>query len=202
MGIKVITNQKEGEKMLVVYTHNWWALALRGLAALIFGLLAFVWPGITLAALVFLFGAYALVDGAFAIVAGLRAPSDYKRWWLLLIEGILSIIAGVIAFVVPGITALFLLGLIAGWAIITGVLEVIAAIQMRKYVTGEWLMVLSGIASVLFGVLLLINPSAGALAVVWLIGAYAVLFGVLLIALGFRLRSLEHAAHHPSPRPA
>jgi uncharacterized membrane protein HdeD (DUF308 family) len=169
---------------------------------LIFGLLAFMWPGITLTALVFLFGAYALVDGAFAIVAGIRAPKEYKRWWLLLIEGILSVFAGVIAFTVPGITALVLLGMIAGWAIITGVLEVVAAIQMRKYITGEWLLVLSGVASLLFGVALLINPGAGALAVVWIIGAYAVVFGILLLALGFRLRGLERAAHHMTPKPA
>ena len=188
--------------MLLVYTHNWWALALRGLAAVIFGLLAFVWPGITLAALVFLFGAYALLDGVFAIVAGIRAPKESKHWWLLFIEGILSVIAGIIAFTVPGITALFLLGLIAGWAIVTGVLEIVAAIQMRKHISGEWLMVLSGLASVVFGVLLVINPGVGALAVVWIIGAYAIVFGILLIALGFRLRGLDRSFHQVSPRPA
>ncbi|MGH9966603.1 MAG: HdeD family acid-resistance protein, partial [Pyrinomonadaceae bacterium] len=125
-------------------------------------MLAFLWPSLTLTALVFLFGAYALVDGAFAIVAGIKASKDHKRWWLLLIEGILSVFAGVLAFVVPGITALILLGLIAGWALVTGVLEIAAAIQMRKHITGEWLLVLSGVLSVLFGVLLLMNPRAGA----------------------------------------
>jgi uncharacterized membrane protein HdeD (DUF308 family) len=188
--------------MLMVFTRNWWALVLRGLAAIIFGLLTFVWPHISLVALVFLFGAYALVDGAFAIVAGIRAPKEYKRWWVLLIEGIFGVIAGVMAFIVPGITALFLLGLIAGWAILTGVLEIVGAIQMRKYITGEWLMILSGIASVLFGVLLLLNPGVGALAVVWIIGAYAILFGVLLLGLGFRLRGLERTAHRMTPKPA
>ncbi|HEY0322510.1 MAG TPA: HdeD family acid-resistance protein [Pyrinomonadaceae bacterium] len=186
----------------MVFTRNWWALVLRGLAAIIFGLLTFVWPHISLVALVFLFGAYALVDGAFAIVAGIRAPKEYKRWWVLLIEGIFGVIAGVMAFIVPGITALFLLGLIAGWAILTGVLEIVGAIQMRKYITGEWLMILSGIASVLFGVLLLLNPGVGALAVVWIIGAYAILFGVLLLGLGFRLRGLERTAHRMTPKPA
>jgi len=188
--------------MLLVYTHNWWALALRGLAAVIFGLLAFVWPGITLAALVFLFGAYALIDGVFAIVAGIRATKESRHWWLLLMEGILSVIAGIIAFTVPGITALFLLGLIAGWAIVTGVLEIVAAIQMRKHISGEWLMVLSGLASVVFGVLLVINPGVGALAVVWIIGAYAIVFGILLIALGVRLRGMDRSFHQVSPRPA
>lgn len=188
--------------MLVMYAHNWWAIALRGLAGVIFGLLAFVWPGLTLASLVFLFGAYALVDGAFAIVAGIRAPKEYKRWWVLLIEGIFSVIAGVLAFAVPGMTALILLGLIAGWAIVTGVLEIVAAIQMRKQITNEWLLILSGIVSVLFGVALLINPGAGALAVVWIIGAYAFVFGILLIALGFRLRGVERAAHNMTPKAA
>ena len=188
--------------MLVMYAHNWWAIALRGLAAVIFGLLAFVWPGITLASLVFLFGAYALVDGAFAIVAGIRAPKEYKRWWVLLLEGIFGVIAGVLAFAVPGMTALILLGLIAGWAIVTGVLEIVAAIQMRKQISNEWLLILSGIVSVLFGVALLINPGAGALAVVWIIGAYAFVFGILLIALGFRLRGVERAAHNMTPRAA
>jgi uncharacterized membrane protein HdeD (DUF308 family) len=188
--------------MLGVYTHNWWALVLRGFAALIFGLLAFVWPNITVVALVFLFGAYALVDGAFAIVAGLRASREHKRWWLLLIEGILSMLAGIVAFVMPGITAFVLLGLIAGWAMVTGVIEIVAAIQMRKHISNEWMLALSGVASVLFGVLLLIWPVAGILAVVWLIGAYAVVFGILLIALGIRLRNMEHATPQMTPRPA
>jgi uncharacterized membrane protein HdeD (DUF308 family) len=187
--------------MLVVYTQNWWAMALRGLLAVIFGVLAFVWPGITLLSLVFIFGAYALVEGAFAIAAGVRRRGQ-KRWWLLLIEGILSVVAGVLAFSWPGITALVLLGLIAGWALFTGVLEIVAAIQMRKYINGEWLLALSGVLSVLFGVLLLLNPGTGALAVVWIIGAYAIVFGVLLLALGFKLRGLERAAHQMTPRPA
>jgi uncharacterized membrane protein HdeD (DUF308 family) len=152
--------------------------------------------------LVFLFGAYAITDGVFAIAAGVRGR-DQKRWWLLLIQGIFGVIAGVMAFFVPGITALFLLGLIAGWALFTGVLEVVAAIQMRKHITGEWLLALSGILSVFFGALLLMNPAAGALAVVWIIGAYAIVFGVLLLALGFKLRSLKRTTHpEMSPRPA
>ena len=185
---------------MILFTSSWWALALRGLAAIIFGILAFVWPVITLAALVFLFGAYALVDGAFAIVAGIRATKENKRWWLLLIEGILSVFAGVLAFAVPAITAFFLLILIASWAIVTGAFEIAAAIQMRKYITGEWLLALSGVASILFGLALLINPAVGALAVVWIIGAYAIVFGVLMVVLGFRLRGLERSLHQMTPR--
>jgi uncharacterized membrane protein HdeD (DUF308 family) len=186
--------------MTIVFTSSWWALVLRGLAAILFGVLAFVWPHITLTALVFLFGVFALVDGVLAIVAGIRSHPEYKRWWVLFVEGIVSVIVGVLAFVMPGITALALLILIGAWAIVTGAFEMGAAIQLRKYITGEWLLALAGIASVLFGFALLINPSVGALAVVWLIGAYAIVFGLLLMTLGFKLRSLVRAVDQMSPR--
>jgi uncharacterized membrane protein HdeD (DUF308 family) len=189
-----------GNEMLMVFSGSWWALVLRGIAAILFGVLAFVWPHITLTALVFLWGAYALVDGVFAIMAGIKTHSENKRWWVLLLEGIISVIAGAVAFILPGMTALILLILIAAWSIVTGVFEIAAAIQLRKHVTGEWLMALAGILSVLFGVVLLINPLAGALAVVWLIGAYAIVFGVLLVGLGVRLRSLVRSAQPMSPR--
>src|SRR6267142_977610 len=186
--------------MLVVFTSSWWALVLRGIAAILFGVLAFVWPHITLTALVFLFGAYALVDGLFAIVAGVKAHAEFKRWWVLLVEGIFGVIVGVFAFALPSITAMVLLILIAAWAIVTGAFEIGAAIQLRKYITGEWLLVLAGLASVLFGFALLINPNAGAIAVVWLIGAYAIVFGILLAALGLKLKGLMGRTHPMSPR--
>jgi len=186
--------------MLVVFTSSWWALVLRGIGAILFGVLAFIWPHITLTALVFLFGAYALVDGVFAIIAGVKSHGEFKRWWVLLIEGVFSVIAGVLAFMLPGITALILLILIAAWSIVTGVFEIAAAIQMRKYITGEWMLVLAGVASLLFGIALLVNPGVGALAVVWLIGAYTIVFGVLLFALGIRLRGLMHSARQMTPR--
>lgn len=188
--------------MFRVYTSSWWAWVLRGLAAIIFGVLAFVWPGITLTALVFLWGAYALVDGGFAIAAGVKAYGENKRWWVLLLEGILSVVAGVLAFAIPGITALVLLILIGAWAIVTGAFEIAAAIQLRKYIKGEWLLALAGIASALFGILMFVNPSAGAVAVVWLIGAYAVVFGFLLVALGLRLHTLVRSADGMSARAA
>ena len=175
--------------MIAVFTSNWWSLLLRGLVALIFGVLTFIWPGISLTALVFLFGAYALVDGLFTVIAALRAPEGYRHWWALLVEGIFGTIAGVLAFVWPGITALVLLYLIAAWAVVTGVFEIGAAIRLRKVISGEWLLVLGGVVSVVFGVLLVAQPGAGALAVLWLIGAYACLFGMLLVALALRLRS-------------
>jgi uncharacterized membrane protein HdeD (DUF308 family) len=189
--------------MLDIYTSSWWSLVLRGLAAIAFGIMAFVWPHITLTVLVFLWGAYALVDGVLAIGAGIKTHSEYRRWWLLFIEGILSVIAGVLAFILPGITALILLLVIAAWAIVTGVFEIAAAIQLRKAVKGEWLLALAGIASILFGIALFLNPVAGALAVVWLIGAYAIVFGALLIALGVRLHGMvRRPADRMSPRPA
>ena len=185
--------------MLVVYTSSWWALVLRGLAAIAFGVLAFVWPQITLTALVFLWGAYALVDGAFAVAAGVKSHGENKRWWVLLLEGILGVAAGLVAFLVPGITALVLLILIAAWAMVTGAFEIAAAIQLRKHIKGEWLLALAGVASVLFALALLFNPAAGALALVWLIGAYSIVFGVLLIVLGVRLHSLVRSADRMSP---
>jgi uncharacterized membrane protein HdeD (DUF308 family) len=188
--------------MLLVYTGSWWALLLRGIAAIAFGILAFVWPQITLTALVFLWGAYALVDGIFAIAAGVKTYGENKRWWVLLLEGILSAAAGVFAFVIPGITALILLILIASWAIVTGAFEIAAAIQLRKEIKGEWLLALAGVASILFGALLLFNPGAGALAVVWLIGSYAIVFGALMIALALRLHSRVRSVDRMSPRHA
>src|SRR5258705_9784214 len=122
-------------------TRNWWLLALRGLAAVLFGVLAFIWPGITLVALIFMFGAYALVNGILALVAAARAPKGYPRFGSLIFEGIMSILTGVIAFVVPGISALALLVLIAAWAIVGGITEIVAAIRLRKVISNEWLLV-------------------------------------------------------------
>jgi uncharacterized membrane protein HdeD (DUF308 family) len=187
--------------MVAVYAESWWAMVLRGIAAIAFGVLAFIWPHITLVVLVFLWGAYALVDGIFAVAAGIRSHGEYSRWWLLLIEGILGIIAGVVAFAIPAITAFVLLVLIGAWAIVTGIFEIGAAIQLRKHIHNEWLLALAGIASIIFGVLLFINPLAGALAVIWIIGAYAIVFGVILIALGMRLHNSVHHADRMAPRP-
>ena len=182
--------------MMEALARNWWALALRGLFAVLFGLLAFAWPGLTLAALVLLFGAYALVDGVFALVAAVRAAEAHERWWWFVLEGLAGIAAGLLTFVWPGITALVLLYLIAWWAVITGVLEIAAAIRLRNEISGEWALALGGVASVVFGFLLLFRPGAGALAVVWLIGIYALLFGVLLLMLAFRLRG--HSGQKPA----
>jgi uncharacterized membrane protein HdeD (DUF308 family) len=185
--------------MINLLTRNWWMLVVRGVLAVLFGLAAFIWPSVTLGVLVLLFGAYAFVDGVFAIVAAFRDRDRSERWWVLLIEGLAGIVAGILTFLWPDITALVLLYLIAAWAVITGILEIVAAIRLRAELEGEWLLVLSGIASIIFGAILFVRPGAGALAVVWLIGAYAVVFGALLIALGIRLRSWAGQPTGPTP---
>jgi uncharacterized membrane protein HdeD (DUF308 family) len=179
--------------MLETLTRNWWVLAVRGGAAVLFGLLALIWPGITVLALVLLFGAYALVDGVLALYAALtnRPAAQGRRGWLAL-EGVAGVLAAIGAVVWPGITALVLLYLIAAWAVVTGVAEIVAAIRLRREIQGEWLMALSGVLSIVFGLLAFFFPAAGALAVIWLIAAYAIVFGVVLLVLGFRLR--RHAA--------
>ncbi len=188
--------------MLNLMTQNWWAIALRGLFAVLFGIAAFVWPGITLWALVALFGAYALVDGIFAIVESFKRDVSRERWWALLFEGIVGIAIGVLTFTWPGLTAMGLLYLIAFWAIVTGVFEVITAIRLRHEISGEWLMALIGIISIAFGLLLVAFPLTGALSVVLMIGSFAFATGVLMIVLAFKLRSLmtpggevPHARH-------
>jgi uncharacterized membrane protein HdeD (DUF308 family) len=184
-----------GQPVLPLLSRNWWALALRGLAAILFGVLAFAWPGITLFVLIIFFGAYMLVDGIFAIVAAVRVAREEARWWLLLLEGILGVVAGIVTFFWPGLTALALLYLIAAWAIVTGIMEVVEAIRLRQEIVGEWALILSGALSVLFGVLLVVIPArAGLLSLTWLIGIYAVAFGVLLVILAFRVRNALSSA--------
>ena len=172
--------------MITTLAHNWWTLALRGLAAVIFGILAYIWPDITFTVLVLFFGAYALWDGVFALIGAFRTAGE--RRWMLILEGIVGVLAGIVTFVWPGAATLAILTIIAAWAIITGIFEIIAAIRLREEIEGEWLMFLSGLLSVLFGIALAIWPAAGLVAVTWMIGAYAILFGILLIMLGFRLR--------------
>ena len=179
-------------------------VAVRGIAAIIFGILAFIWPGITLQVLVLFFGAYAIVDGLLALYAAIRLRGDHVAGPL--VEGILGIGAGLIAFFWPGITALALLYMIAFWAILTGILEVYGAVRLRQVITNEWALVFSGVLSVIFGILLLVQPGAGALAVVWLIGLYAIIFGVGMLMFAWRLRGLaQHMpefAASPQARPA
>jgi uncharacterized membrane protein HdeD (DUF308 family) len=164
-------------------------VVVRGVIAILFGVIAFVKPGISLTALVLVWGAYAIVDGVFAIITAMRRREAGNAWGVLLFEGLVGIAAGVLTFFWPGITAIVLLYVIAFWGLATGILEIVTAIKLRKVISGEWLLLLAGVASILFGVLLFAYPSTGALAVVYWIGAYALFFGVLLVALGLRLRS-------------
>lgn len=176
----------------------WWAIALRGAAAILFGIMAFIWPAITILALVYLFAAYSLVDGIFSIIHGVRMRGADRQWWVFLVEGIAGILFAVLAVAWPGVTALVLLYLIAAWAIVTGVFEIVAAIRLRQEINNEWLLVLSGVLSVIFGLLLVFQPGAGALAVIWLIASYAIVGGIVLLILGFRLRGMRGQATSPA----
>ena len=171
-----------------VSRHYWWLMAIRGLLAVLFGLAAIVWPRLTLFVLVILFGAYALVDGVVAVIVSLQERKHVRQWWVVLLGGIAGIIAGVLTFVWPAITALVLLYLIAAWAIVTGILEIAAAISGPLPIAHEWTLVLAGVLSILFGVLLAILPGVGLLSLVWLIGIYALAFGIVLIIRAFRFR--------------
>ena len=168
--------------------RNWWLVALRGVAAIIFGIMTFIVPALSLLTLVLLFGSYALVEGVLNVVAAVRGRRAEDRWWVLLLEGLVSIAAGLVTFVLPGLTAVALVYVIAAWAVVTGVLEIVAAVRLRHRITDEGWLALSGVASVAFGVLMMIFPGAGAVALVLWIGAYAVVFGALLLGLAFRLR--------------
>ena len=193
--------------MLETLSRRWWAVALRGVAAILFGVLALVWPGITVFALVIVFGAYALVDGAFTLAAAFGDQDGDRarggRAWLFT-RGAAGILTGIIAAVWPGITALALLWVIAVWAAVTGVLDIVAAVQLRKQLRHEWLLALSGALSVLFGILLVAWPATGILTLILLIGVAAIAFGVTLLMLGLRLRQTQHprgatSGHHRRP---
>jgi uncharacterized membrane protein HdeD (DUF308 family) len=158
------------------------------MAATIFGIAAFAWPGLTLAVLILLFGAWMLVDGVFAIANSIRYRDRIEKWWLWLLDGVLGVVVGMLTLFMPGVTAFVLLMFIAGWAIIGGALRILAAIQLRKQIRGEWLMILSGALSIMFGGLFIMLPVAGILSLVWLIGLWAIFFGAVLIALAVQMR--------------
>jgi len=194
--------------MALNLARNWWALALRGVAAIIFGVIALFWPPTAIIALVAIFGAYALVDGILNLVAAVRAGRTGQRWGALVFEAIVSLAVGILTLFFPGVTALALVLLVAAWSLVTGVAEVVAAIKLRKVIQGEWLLAVSGILSIAFGVLLFISPLIGAIAIAIWIGAYSLVFGALLVGLALRLRSWAarqqetHIPAGPVPRPA
>ena len=181
-----------GAAILHGLAKNWWLLLLRGIASVIFGVLAFAWPGLTIISLVIVYGAYALVDGLFSLYAAIRGGEGAApRWWLAVV-GVAGVLAGIISFASPGMVALWLLLLIGAWAIVSGIFEIVGAVRLRKEIDNEWMLILHGAITVLFGVLLMAMPAAGALALVWVIGAYAIIGGVILGALAFRLRKHAH----------
>jgi len=188
-------------KSIDTLTHRWWILLIRGIAAILFGIATFLVPGISLVVLVALFGAYALADGVLAIVNAISHRSE-APWWLLLLQGVAGIAAGVVTFLWPGLTALSLVLLIGAWALVTGALEIGTAIRLRKIITNEWLLGLRGALSVAFGVVLFLFPQAGALAIVVWIAAYSLVLGTLLIALAIRLHQWGRAHHTEQPPPA
>jgi uncharacterized membrane protein HdeD (DUF308 family) len=179
--------------MLHALAKNWWLVMLRGACAILFGVLTFIWPGITLFTLVLLYGAFALVDGVLALISAITGGSPAPRWWLVLI-GLLGIAAGIVTLVLPGMTALLLLLFIAGWAIATGVMEIYGAIKLRKEIDNEWWLIVNGVISVLFGLILIVQPATGALALLFVIGTFAIIYGITLISLSLRLRKHSHPA--------
>lgn len=176
--------------MLDALARNWGIILLRGILAILFGILTFIWPGITLITLVLLYGAFAFIDGVLAIAAAITGGAPAPRWWLALI-GLFGIAAGVLTILWPHITALVLLLFIAGWAIASGVMQIVGAIKLRQEIDDEWLLIASGALSVTFGVLLAMWPKAGALAMLFVIGSFAIMYGILLVAFSLRLR--KHA---------
>ena len=179
-------------------SRGWTFLLLRGLAAIAFGILTWIRPGISLTALALLFGIYVFVDGILAASSAISNRKTQEHWWVVLLVGLVGIGVGILTFMNPAVTALALLFYIAIWAIATGVLEIVAAIRVRKEVEGEWRLILAGIVSVAFGAFLMARPGVGALAVLWVIATYAILLGILLVMLAFKARSfgkqLAHAA--------
>lgn len=168
--------------------RNWWLILIRGLAAIVFGLVAFFWPGLTITTLAILFGIYVLVDGVFGVADAIRYRDRVEKWWLWLIEGALGVVVGALMLFMPGLTALLLVLFVAAWAVVGGVLRIVAAIQLRKHIRGEWLLGLGGLLSILFGVVLVAVPAAGIISLMWLVGAWALMLGVVLVGLSLRLR--------------
>lgn len=178
--------------MLHALAKSWWLLLLRGIAGMLFGILAFAWPGLTLVTLVLFYGAYALVDGVLALIAAFSGGAKPVPAWWLIVVGLAGIAAGILTFMWPGVTVFVLVFFIGGWAIAHGVLEIVGAIRLRKEIDNEWWLILAGALSVIFGLFVIAAPGAGALALVWVIGAYSIVFGIMLVGLSLRLRKHVH----------
>ena len=173
-------------------SQSWWILIIRGVAAILFGVVAFIWPGLTGLVLVVAFGAYAVVDGVFAVVTGISRLGHSSRGWAFLVEGLLGIGVGATALLLPNVLAVALIYLIAAWAVITVIFEIVSAVQLRKEITNEWALGVGGLLSILFGLLVMFQTATGGLALVWILGGYAIAFGILLIVVGIRLRGVRN----------
>ncbi|MCK8465531.1 HdeD family acid-resistance protein [Aliiroseovarius sp. S1339] len=178
------------EEMIDFLQRSWWVFLLRGMAAIVFGIMAFVWPALTLSVLVILFGFYVLIDGVFGLIDAIRYRDRLTRVWPLVLDSVLGLVVGLMTLLWPGVTALVLLMFIAAWAVVGGLLRIVLAFQIRKEITGEWVLIVGGVLSILFGGLLVALPQVGLVTLVWLIGFYAVALGVLFAMLALRLRKL------------
>jgi uncharacterized membrane protein HdeD (DUF308 family) len=181
-----------------IVLRNWWMLAVRGVLAIIFGLVVLLFPGIAILAFIYVFAAYAIIDGIVAIVVSLSERGTFARWIWVLVEGILGILAGIVAIAYPGLTALVLLYIVAAWAVLTGILEIVAAVTFRGQIALEWALNLAGLFSILFGFLLFIQPGTGILTILWLVGVYAIVFGVLFIVRALQLRAWASVVAAPA----
>ena len=181
------------DNLVRVMADNWWVALLRGIAAILFGLMALIWPGLTVYALLIVFGAYAVCDGVMAIIVGFQRKSDDDSWWSWALDGFLSIVIGLMALFWPEATALAFVIWMAAWAVVAGIFRIIAAIRLRKEIEGEWALGLSGLLMVIWGVLMALIPAAGLLSLAWLIGVFALLIGGVMVVLSFRLRGMRDA---------
>ena len=198
MSVHSMTAPLPPRPMLHALAKCWWLLLLRGIAGIIFGILAFVWPGITLLTLAILYGAFAFVDGVLSLIAAFTGSAKPVPTWWLVVVGLLGIGAGVVTFAWPVLTAIVLVLIIGAWALVHGIFEIIGAIQLRKEIDNEWWLILSGAVSVLFGLIVLFAPGAGALGLIWAIAAYSIVFGVTFVALALKLRKHSHVAGAPA----
>ena len=176
--------------MSIMLHRSWWVLLLRGAAAIIFGVLTWMQPVASAAALVLVFGAYVFVDGLLGIYTAIKSRKESRHWWLVLLWGLTGVIVGVLTAINPAVTALVLTIYIGVWALMTGVLQIVAALRLRKEIDGEWILVLGGLLSVLFGIFVLAQPGAGLMAMLWVLATYAVIFGVLMVILAFKIKKV------------
>jgi uncharacterized membrane protein HdeD (DUF308 family) len=187
-----IEDSPELPGILDILGRTWWVMLLRGIAAIVFGVIAVAWPGLTVFVLVILFGAYTLVDGIIEIWSGLQARNVHDRWWVEILIGLAGVVAGILVMTWPGVSALALMYVIAAWMVVIGILQITQAIRLRREISNEWLLGLSGALSLLLGAYFFAFPGSGAISLVWVIGIYAIMFGILLMIFSFRVKNLKN----------